>query len=204
MQLYNYNIEDNCNMTLERVVNTAYTQNLNMSKTCVNYILDLKDGVLDDLKLNSNQIKSMIIQVLYMIYLMRKDKWMHLDIHPGNIGYTKISNNSKLTLKINNKKYKFNSYGYQFCLIDYGLCYNLKFKVPKQVQYMKDNYTTNFDLWCLIQDVLLNGYNNYKDINRYQIDTYKSVDTLIYIFYNILVNLYNYFHLLLIIYYLML
>jgi serine/threonine protein kinase len=181
MKMYEYSIDDDCEFNF----NNESTQ-LNKSKYCLNLILDLKDGTLNTLKLDEKENYSLMMQMIYAIYLMRKYNWMHGDIHPGNIGFKRVGYDTKLKFTINNKVYKIPSYGYIFSLIDYGLCVNKKFmKLTKDKKEYKLNYELNLDLWCFLQEYCLNNYDNNGLITRNEIDTKKFPDKLIkYVYRN--------------------
>ncbi len=161
MRLYQHFFEENCKLEQKRNFKTKELKELDKSKHCINLVLDLKEGTLDKIHLNETEKKSLLIQILYIIYLLRKDNWMHRDIHPGNIAYTKVSRDTQLEIKINNNKYKINTHGYIFSLIDYGFCLNKKhIKNIKEKKEFEKSFNMNFDLWCFIEDYCLNNYTN--------------------------------------------
>jgi len=105
---------------------------LNKSTFCIDILMDLKDGVVDDLvKLSKKERYSICIQILYALYLMHKNGYVHGDIHAGNIAYKKIKDTKKLTLIFGDKKIKIDSCGYQISLIDYGFVLNRKFNLTE-------------------------------------------------------------------------
>ena len=162
MRLYDNFFEDNCKLNQVRNINsTSELRQRDKSKHCINLVLDLKDGTLNKINLNLEQRRSLLIQILYIIYLLRKDNWMHRDIHPGNIGYIKVDKDTQIEIKINNNKYKINTYGYIFSLIDYGSCINKKhIKKSSEKKEFNKCFLMNFDLWCFIEDYGLNNYDN--------------------------------------------
>lgn len=186
MRLYDNFLEDNCK--LNQVINikaNSELRELDKSKYCINLILDLKDGTLNKIKLYEEQKMSLMIQILYIIYLLRKDNWMHRDIHPGNIAYTKVDRNTQLDIKINNSKYKINTYGYIFSLIDYGSCLNKKYiKNDKEKREFDRGLNMNFDLWCFIEDYCLNNYENGIILRENKINTKNFHKNLIKNIYN--------------------
>jgi serine/threonine protein kinase len=186
MKLYDWNFEENCELEQERSFSNKLLKDLDKSNYCLNLIVDLKDGTLDKLNLKEDESKSLLIQILYAIYLLRKSGWIHGDIHPGNIGYKKIDYDTMLKAKINNKTYKFKSYGYQFSLIDYGGCINKKFmKSKKEKKKYSELYLMNFDLWCFIEDYALNNYKNGIILRENKINTKKfHKDLLEYVYKN--------------------
>jgi serine/threonine protein kinase len=172
MELYKYNIVDNCHLEIDRTIINKDLKKLDKSNHCIEFILDLKDGNLTELNLNNQQKISLLIQVIYTIYLMRKSGWQHKDIHPANICYKKVSSTTKVPIYLD-RKYNIDTHGYIFSLIDYGFCT----KDTKGFKY-------NFDLWCLIEDVCLNGYYNYKELNKNNLkqskNFYKDLTKLVY------------------------
>ena len=184
MRLYKWDFEDSCKLKQQRTVNSTYLKELDKSKYCINLLLDLKDGTLNKLNLNSEEKTSLLIQILYIIYLLRQDKWMHGDIHPANICYKKIDYDEKIKIKINNKSYQFKSCGYQFSLIDYGSCFNRKFlKKQKELKDFDKLFKMNFDLWCFIEDYALNNYENGILIRQNKINLNKFHKDLLYDIY---------------------
>jgi serine/threonine protein kinase len=170
-KLYDFNIIDSCKFNQERIFIDNSIKKLDKSHTCIEMLFDLKDGNIINLNLNNKQKMSLLIQIIYAIYLMRKNKWIHRDIHPGNICYKRIDNNSYITIKLD-KTYKIPSYGYIFSLIDMGFIYNYKFiKTKKEKDGFNKNYDFNFDLWCLIEDYCLNGFSNAVSIKKNNINT---------------------------------
>jgi serine/threonine protein kinase len=162
MKLYEFNIENSCDLNQD-----IDNNKLNRSKICLNLLVDLKDGVLKDLNLSTNENNSLLIQMLYIIYLLRKSNWIHRDIHPGNIGYKIVDVNTKVIIKINNKLFKIPTYGYIFSIIDYGMCINKKFlKSSIEKKNYKLNYSLNFDLWCFLEEYIFNYYNNIDSLKR--------------------------------------
>lgn len=181
MRLHKWDYEDNCKLEQQRALNSKYLKELDKSKYCINLLLDLKDGTLKELNLNSDEKISLLIQILYTIYLLRKYKWIHGDIHPANIGYTQTNYNKKILIKINNKSYQFKSCGYQFSLIDYGACFNRKFlKKQKDLKDFDKLFKMNFDLWCFIEDYALNNYQNGILIRQNKINLNKFHKDLLY------------------------
>ena len=84
----NFLIRTNHNIyNTEKASNDNNIKLLDKSHTCVELLLDLKDGNITNLRLNDNQKMSLLIQMIYAIYLMRKSKYQHRDIHPANICY---------------------------------------------------------------------------------------------------------------------
>lgn len=184
MRLYNFNFEDSCQLKQQRSINSKYLNELDKSKYCIIFLLDLKDGTLNELNLTSEEKISLLIQILYIIYLLRKDKWIHGDIHPANIAYTKINYDKKIKIKINNKSYQFKSCGYQFSLIDYGTCFNRNFlKKQKELKDFDKLFKMNFDLWCFIEDYALNNYQNGILIRQNKINLNKFHKDLLYDIY---------------------
>jgi serine/threonine protein kinase len=85
------------------------------SNLCVNLLYTLKDGTVNNIQLNIEQMNSFIIQMAYICYLLEKNGFYHQDIHPSNIAYTKTN---KKSIKIFG--FDVPTHGYIYSLIDYG------------------------------------------------------------------------------------
>lgn len=72
--------------------------------------------------LSTKQFWSMMCQILYALNLLKKNGYMHRDIHPGNIMYKKTS---KKTIKLGSIIIK--TYGLQWYIIDYGMMVHEKY-----------------------------------------------------------------------------
>jgi serine/threonine protein kinase len=85
------------------------------SKYCLDLIYDYKDGNLYQIfnKLNKNQFISMLIQILYALYLMHLNDFYHKDLRRENICFVKTN---LLYIKIFNKKK--NSYTWIYIFIN--------------------------------------------------------------------------------------
>ena len=137
MKIYDYYIDKKCNYILDLNKNglklellnnfeKKYYQDLFNSLYCSIKIYTLVDITLKDLyeqnKLNDNEIYDLFIQLLYVIYLCKKNKYIHTDLNMGNIGLIKTSNKN---INIFNKKV--NTHGYIIVLLDYGNIINKKY-----------------------------------------------------------------------------
>lgn len=87
------------------------------SSVCVYLLYSLKDGTMERLidYLNKEQLNSFIIQMVYIFYILEKNRFYHQDIHLGNIAFTKTN---KKTIKIFG--FDVPTHGYIYSLIDYG------------------------------------------------------------------------------------
>lgn len=162
MKMLDYKFYSNCSYTNKKQLDAKnkIVKKLINSKHCLDLLLDLKDGTLNDLFklskrkllstksvskegitnnkskpiLSQKQFYSMIIQITYICYLLNKSGYIHNDLHSGNIAFKKIPYNKKLSININDNKYKIKSYGYQWSIIDYGLILHKKFIMKKKEQ----------------------------------------------------------------------
>ena len=119
--------------------NLSYKQLLN-SPYCIDQLLELKGKPISDQDLygsSKSQTYSIVIQILYALYLMHRAGFYHLDVHMGNIMYRSIDANIKIKL---DRTYEFFSHGFVISLIDYGTVTHLKFG---QMNY-------NDDVWSVI------------------------------------------------------
>jgi hypothetical protein len=85
------------------------------SNTCINLLYSLKDGTLEDLKLNLEQTNSLIIQMAFIFYLLEKNGYYHCDVNYSNIAFVKTN---KKSIKIFG--FDVPTHGYIFSLIDYS------------------------------------------------------------------------------------
>ena len=146
MKMIDYKFYSDCSYTNENQpdAKNKIIKKLIRSKHCLDLLLDLKDGTLNDilkksksalkLILSEKQIFSMIIQITYICYLLNKSSYVHNDLHGGNISFTKVPYNKEILMYINGNKYKIKSYGYQWSIIDYGLILHKKFIMTKKEQ----------------------------------------------------------------------
>ena len=96
-----------------------YFLTLRNSKVCVRKIYSLIDNTLSDEIIRDMNLKerySMLIQLLYINYLIQSNGFVHGDFHRGNIGLIKVEKDKKI--KILGKDIP--TYGNQFVAIDYG------------------------------------------------------------------------------------
>ena len=170
-KLIDYEIVNDCNFKQDRIFVDKETINLDKSKSCLYLCLELKDGNISSINLDERERKSLLIQILYAIYLMRKKGWMHQDIHPANICYKEVDKNSYVKITVNKKTYKIPTYGYIFSLIDYGFVINNSMSTDKKAY--KYNFKYNTDLLWFIEDYCLNGYYNAREINKNKINIKK-------------------------------
>ena len=90
----------------------------NASSYCVKKIYTLIDTTLREIQhtLNIKQLYSFIIQMFYIFYILHKYKYIHGDVHDGNIGVIK-TNKQYITIF----DMKIPTFGYIYKLIDFGL-----------------------------------------------------------------------------------
>jgi len=91
-------------------------------------IYDLKKDNLTKVlhKLDKTQIYSLIIQIIYALYLMHSNNFYHRDIHIKNICFIKTD---KKYINLKDINYKINTFGYIFSIIDYESVISNKFKL---------------------------------------------------------------------------
>ena len=148
--LYNYQI-NKCNFTqklLDRCIGAEHLTRRNLllkSKYCFDMIFDIKDGSLDNIinNLSQNQFYSLIIQILYGLYLMHKNKFYHKDTNITNLCYKKTSIKYLNILGLNVP-----TFGYIFSIIDYGDVQSILFlstdiNVNKVLSYLDLSYYDN-------------------------------------------------------------
>lgn len=96
------------------------------SPYCSRKIFTLVDTSMDKINITTKLFYSLIIQILYAIYLMRKNGYVHTDIHVGNVG---LLSTKKKYIKIFG--YNVPLFGYQVQILDFGLVSNKKYKLNK-------------------------------------------------------------------------
>lgn len=172
MKMYDYNIYE-CKYVnnLSKLLEPKIYNKLKKSPYCINILLELKDLTLEDLitekKLEYTQRLSIIIQILYSLYLMHSSGYYHRDTHTQNIMINECDYNKIITLKINHKTYKLKTYGHIISLIDYGLINHKKYLTKKDYNNLKFDITINIDLFIFIETCLINyQYNVLKYIKN--------------------------------------
>jgi len=156
MKLYDHDIIDKC----EHKQKYAYDlkvfgskkqkefEKLAKSPYCSRKIYSLVDYSLNDKlkKLNLQQKYSEIIQLIYIVYLMRKNGYIHGDFHFGNVG---IKKTNKKYINIFSKKIP--TYGYIYSAIDYGEVKHKKYKLnKKEKKILKDSIRDSWDIQIII------------------------------------------------------
>lgn len=121
---------------------------LQKSPYCVIFIYNLLDGTLSHLmkslpdKINNKTLKilySLMIQITYICYLLKKGGYVHTDLHFGNIMYNKVPKNSKISIF----GYKIPTYGYLLSAIDYGEIIHKKYKLTSHQKGMLQQVGTD-------------------------------------------------------------
>lgn len=155
MNLYDWKIDDNCIhikydfndkfYKLEDLPKSQqkYIKNINASPYCSIKLWSLIDGTLYDLvepklKFTKRVFYDILIQIIYIIYIMHDAGYQHNDFHPSNIGYIKTNQSS-----INIFGHDIPTHGYLFKAIDFGLVLHKKYSMTKQEQIL---YNTEPDL----------------------------------------------------------
>jgi serine/threonine protein kinase len=122
-KLYGYKIIENCNHTQIRPKILPYQMNflekINKSNICIILIIDYKGSttLYDFLQKNipKKQIYSILLQVCKIILILSSIKYLHIDLHPGNI---MIHATKDETFEI--MKNQIPHFGLQLAAIDYG------------------------------------------------------------------------------------
>lgn len=210
MKMIDYKFYANCSYSNpnQSTAKSKIINRLLKSKHCLDLLLDLKDGTLNDLlkknKLNDKQFYSMIIQITYICYLLNKSFYVHNDMHWGNITFKKVSHDKIIKIKINEQVYKIKSYGYQWSIIDYGLILHKNFKMTKKEQntynngllYNKDLKTFFIFALTNIRVLLKKNYTKTKIINKFyklKPDLYQRIKLLIISLYSSMEKYYDEF-----------
>lgn len=164
MQLYTYDIVNNCNHLqvyhdpIEKLPIKLQKKLIKLEKSeyCVRRIYSLVDDIFKNIfeKLNQKQIYSTIVQLTYIIYLMNTNKYVHCDMHSKNIGVLKI--NKKL--KIFNKLVP--TLGYQYIILDFGLVLHPNFLLNKE-EKERYNYFLNNEINTIIKRLIIFEKNDF-------------------------------------------
>lgn len=156
MELYSKSII-NCNLKFFNIYNRNKYEKKTFKK-CYDLIINDKGENLINLLKSKYTIKEkykMIIQVVHGLEILRKNKFIHNDVHSENISYIVINKN----INIKNKTFKAK---YQYSLIDYGHSLHKKFKDKDYNQL----YFINFDMLLFIENVILKLLIVYKNIKK--------------------------------------
>jgi len=173
VKLYDHKIIYNCkhNQSWENVKHSIlkdanknfYKNVLFKSGLCSMKLYSYVEGTLYDLintnKLDQEVINDLFKQVLYIIYLINKEGYIHDDLHSLNIGFVTTKNKN---IKILNKNV--NTHGILLQAIDFGTVKHKKYILKERELEVID---WKNDLYMLLNRVVFNFYdffNKYKDI----------------------------------------
>lgn len=164
MKLHHYNISknDGTNYTMIDINDISPIKFRNYYKNLINngyiskFVYDYVEYTLDKLlrkkkTFKKNNILSVIIQISYVAYLLRKNNFINIDMGPKNIGLNKTK---QKYLEIFGKKIP--TFGYQVILIDYGKILHKKYILTQdELNMIKLNETMIFDTYSIkyIMDV---------------------------------------------------
>jgi serine/threonine protein kinase len=135
MKIYEHDIIDGCqhkqkySISLDKLPDQPAEEIRQLSKSsfCSRKIYSIVTTSLDRVidQIDVRQIYSIIIQLVYAIYLMHSNGYVHNDLHMGNIGLIRQKKNHR----INIMGYNLPTYGYQVQIIDYGLVLNKRYRL---------------------------------------------------------------------------
>jgi len=170
MKIYKYKIKKNCKhiqpfhsyRTQNKDVDNLMNE-LDKSKYCIEYVLDLKDGNLYNIidQLTSNQIYSMIIQITYAIYLINSKGFYHYDIHTENIGYVKTD-----IEYLNIFDHQIPTFGYIYSLIDYGSVKSREFQLKKNIEFFMHPICKLYDYIMFLHMVIAKFLKMYQYMDK--------------------------------------
>jgi serine/threonine protein kinase len=146
---------DNCK--LDKMNSVRLSDDLKKSQYCVEIIMKLKDGTLQDLmkkNLSKSQRYSIMIQLVYAVYLMHKEGYLHYDMHTKNIVYKKTETDKKISIKFDDLK--INTFGYQISIIDYGQITHKNFKHDETFNFDNER---KYDFLKLLASII--GYGKW-------------------------------------------
>jgi serine/threonine protein kinase len=178
MRLYAYDFVDNCeheqdySYDLKSFDKDRQTQFKKLAKSnyCVRKVYSKIDSTLDQIisDLNKKQLISLVIQYLYIVYLLEKNGYIHGDLHPNNIGLIKTD---QQYIKIFDTNVP--TYGYIYQAIDYGSILNKKFKLnPEEKNYYKKIFRNEWFGLIHFQIIVKEPFMKNKDLNK-QIKLFK-------------------------------
>jgi len=162
MKMYDYKI-NNCDYQHKpKYIDPSIKKDLiarNKSKHCLDIVIEYKGNTIEN-KVKNGSIPMrerycLIIQLLYALQLIREHKYMHQDIHQGNITYKKIQTPIKIYGKTLPCKY-------QYSLIDYGLVRHPKYNITKKAQKeFKQLFKSNNDIYEIMYQIVMQQYMLY-------------------------------------------
>lgn len=157
MQLLEYDFIDKCKLVQKYpsdvVPKNMYfnLKNLKESPYCSIKIYNYIDYTINSFPFQSlKEYYSILIQLVYAVYLMHKNGYVHLDLHSGNIGIIKTD---KKYLKIFGKKVP--TFGNLLQIIDFGRVLHKKYKMNKKEKNLYKLALKKEVLWVIIN----NAYN---------------------------------------------
>jgi len=168
LTLYDHDIINDC--TLKQQYPKVLMENmpddlklLNDSPYCSRKLYSLVNTTLDKVinELNTQQMYSIIIQMLHIYYLMNKHGYAHNDSHLANVGLIKTKDRT-----INILQKTIHLYGYQVVLIDYGFVMNKKYELGSNF-YKNEKITLKNHMKYEALHMLLNITNKYNVFDKH-------------------------------------
>ena len=147
MTLVDYDFIDNCSH--KQKYSNAFRRNLganpklsklidqySKSEYCVRLVYSIIDTTLKKIKplLSLRERYSGLLQLLNIVYLLRKHKYTHNDFHNQNVGVIKTDKTAIIKTKFGNIP----TFGYQYEAIDYGMITN-QYKSQKEFLQKSDH-----------------------------------------------------------------
>lgn len=133
-----FKIVKNCDYNHDKIIKDIHELKTSLTsedKFCCFALYDIVDHTFDDFKyeiIRNGNIKnssisdkhyiSLVMQLVYTMYIMKKGGWNHNDLHAANIGFMNTKD-STVTFEINKKKYTVKTYGRKIKLLDFGLAF---------------------------------------------------------------------------------
>ena len=160
MKLYDYKFNQNCDYVWKKpdyMPRTKITDILEGSKSCLDILTDLKHGdcasLIQKNMLSRKKVISLIIQFIYILYVLHKNNYYHYDNNAGNICFKNIK---RKYVRLPQLGLKIKSRGHQFSLIDYESSLHSSYELNgRDANIYAANLTYNMDLNIFIQKVLL-------------------------------------------------
>ena len=171
LHIINYDIKNNCND--ERTNKQQKTTNI--INSCIRIVYTVIDGMLineNQSKMSDNEFYSMVIQLVYSVYLMHNKGYVHTDVNEKNIGYFDTKEKS-IKAQFNNKIFNIPLFSKQYIIFDYGNVLHPKFKMT---EFENTKYNRLKNLGDL--DLIFFGYtlfSNYKLSFRSELENKLSI-----------------------------
>jgi serine/threonine protein kinase len=167
IQLYDWQIENNCkgkNFGLLKAKRRKYNNPYCAIKLWSLIDDNIRNFLVSEKKISTKIFYDLYIQIVYIVYLINKHGYFHMDLHSGNIGYIKTS-----VKTINILGTLIPTHGYFIKAIDYGNVLHAKYKMNKQSKIIFNNFS---DFYYILNYFSINLVNKEKIISKTDCEKY--------------------------------